>query len=283
MIELTNVTKQYSNASVLKNVTLKIDEPGIYCLLGRNGAGKTTLLKSIAGYQNITGGKIQVDGKVITTSTLDTGVSYIENFARHFNLPVRKLLRIASEVNPNYDFEFAAEMMERFELDGKKKFNHLSLGMKTMVSSIICLASNKSAILLDEPVLGFDAIMRVEFYEMLTESFQKHPRVIIVSTHIIEEIAKTIQKLIIIDKGCIRFFDTLKTVETKAFSVSGLKKDVDTATANLNVIGQDAVGGLVTSYLFDNPPVCQPSLEIHSLSLQDFFIQMVGHKGGAKQ
>lgn len=282
MIELTNVTKQYHNVSVLKNVTLNIDMPGIYCLLGRNGAGKTTLLKSIAGYQNITDGQIQVDGKVITTSTLDTGVSYIENFARHFNLPVRKLLRIASEVNPNYDFEFASEMVERFELDGKKKFHHLSLGMKTMVSTIICLASNKSIILLDEPVLGFDAIMRVEFYEMLTESFQKHPRVIIVSTHIIEEIAKTIQKLIIIDKGCIRFFDSLQAVETKAFSVSGLKKDVDTATENLNVIGQDAVGGLVTSYLFDSPPAETASLEIRPLSLQDFFIQMVGHKGGAK-
>lgn len=282
MIELTNVTKQYRNVSVLKNVTLNIDMPGIYCLLGRNGAGKTTLLKSIAGYQNITDGQIQVDGKVITTSTLDTGVSYIENFARHFNLPVRKLLRIASEVNPNYDFEFASEMVERFELDGKKKFHHLSLGMKTMVSTIICLASNKSIILLDEPVLGFDAIMRVEFYEMLTESFQKHPRVIIVSTHIIEEIAKTIQKLIIIDKGCIRFFDSLQAVETKAFSVSGLKKDVDTATENLNVIGQDTVGGLVTSYLFDSPPAETASLEIRPLSLQDFFIQMVGHKGGAK-
>lgn len=283
MIELTNVTKQYRNASVLKNVTLNIDEPGIYCLLGRNGAGKTTLLKSIAGYQNITDGQIQVDGKAITTSTLDTGVSYIENFAKHFNLPVRKLLRIASEINSYYDFEFASEMMERFELDGKKKFHHLSLGMKTMVSSIICLASNKNVILLDEPVLGFDAIMRVEFYEMLTESFQKYPRVIIVSTHIIEEIAKTIQKLIIIDKGCIRFFDTLQAVETKAFSVSGLKKDVDTATANLNVIGQDTVGGLVTSYLFDIPPKQGLSLEIHPLSLQDFFIQMVGNKGGAKQ
>lgn len=283
MIDLINVTKQYSNASVLKNVTLKIDEPGIYCLLGRNGAGKTTLLKSIAGYQNITDGKIEVGKKVITTSTLDTGVSYIENFAKHFNLSVQKLLRIASEVNPNYDSEFAAEMLERFELDGKKKFNHLSLGMKTMVSSIICLASNKSVILLDEPVLGFDAIMRVEFYEMLTVSFQKHPRIIIVSTHIIEEIAKTIQKLIIIDHGRIRFFDTLQAVEAKAFSVSGLKKDVDTATANLNVIGQDTVGGLVTSYLFDNPPEELSSLEIHPLSLQDFFIQMVGHKGGTKQ
>ena len=281
MIELKQVTKQYGQATVLKRITLLIDEPGIYCLLGRNGAGKTTLLKSIAGYQNITEGTIQVDGKTVTTSTLDTGVSYIENFAKHFNLPVRKLLRIASEVNPNYDYDFASEMMERFELDGKKKFNHLSLGMKTMVSTIICLASNKSVVLLDEPVLGFDAIMRVEFYDMLAESFQKHPRIIIVSTHIIEEIAKTIQKLIIIDKGSVRFFDTLQSVETKAFSVSGLQKDVEAATQNLNIISQDTVGGLVTRYIFDNPPEQTTSLEIHPLSLQDFFIQMVGHKGGA--
>ena len=281
MIELKQVTKQYGQATVLKNIALTVDEPGIYCLLGRNGAGKTTLLKSIAGYQNITSGTIQVDGKPITTSTLDTGVSYIENFAKHFNLPVRKLLRIASEVNPNYDYDFASEMMERFELDGKKKFNHLSLGMKTMVSTIICLASNKEVILLDEPVLGFDAIMRVEFYDMLTESFQKHPRIIIVSTHIIEEIAKTIQKLIIIDKGSVRFFDTLQSVETKAFRVSGLQKAVEAATRGLHVIGQDTVGGLVTSYIFDNPPEQAASLEIHPLSLQDFFIQMVGHKGGS--
>lgn len=282
MIQLNRVTKQYGQAAVLKNITLSIDEPGIYCLLGRNGAGKTTLLKSIAGYQNISSGTIQVDGRTITTATLDTGVSYIENFAKHFNLPVRRLLRIAAEVNPNYDYDFASEMMERFELDGKKKFNHLSLGMKTMVSTIICLASNKDVILLDEPVLGFDAIMRVEFYDMLAESFQKHPRIIIVSTHIIEEIAKTIQKLIIIDKGSIRFFDTLQAVETKAFSVSGLQKDVAAATRGLNVIRQDAVGGLVTSYIFDTPPAQTASLEIQPLSLQDFFIQMVGHKGGAK-
>lgn len=183
MIELKQVTKQYGQAAVLKNISLSIDEPGIYCLLGRNGAGKTTLLKSVAGYQNITRGTIQVDGRPISTATLDTGVSYIENFAKHFNLPVRQLLKIAWEVNPEYDYDFASEMTERFELDGKKRFNHLSLGMKTMVSTIICLASNKSAVLLDEPVLGFDAIMRAEFYDMLRESFQKHPRIIIVSTH----------------------------------------------------------------------------------------------------
>ena len=283
MIELRQVTKRYGQAAVLKNITLTVGEPGIYCLLGRNGAGKTTLLKSIAGYQDITDGSITVGGRAISTAAMDTGVSYIENFARHFNLPVRKLLKIASEVNPEYDYDFASEMMERFELDGRKKFNHLSLGMKTMVSTIICLASNREVILLDEPVLGFDAIMRVEFYDMLAESFEKHPRIIIVSTHIIEEIAKTIEKLIIIDRGSILFFDTLRAVETKAFSVSGLQSAVEAATQWLKVIGQDTLGGLVTRYIFDRPPEPAAHIEIRPLSLQDFFIQMVGHKGGGKR
>ncbi len=198
MIELLNVTKRYGDTSVLKKVNLKIDEPGIYCLFGRNGAGKTTLLKSIAGYQNITEGKISVDGKTVSTAAMDTGVSCIENFAQHFNLSVGKLLNILARVNPDYDREFAAAMMGRFEFDGRKKFNRLSLGMKTMVSTIICPASSKRVILLDEPVLGFDAIMRVEFYDMLAESFKRNPRVIIVSTHNIEEIANTVHNFIII-------------------------------------------------------------------------------------
>ena len=118
---------------------------------------------------------------------------------------------------------------------------------------------------------------------MLAESFEKHPRIIIVSTHIIEEIAKTIEKLIIIDRGSILFFDTLRAVETKAFSVSGLQGDVEAATQGLKVIGQDTLGGLVTRYIFDRPPEPAAQIEICPLSLQDFFIQMVGHKGGGKR
>lgn len=239
MIELKNVTKRYGQNTVLKNISLSISEPGIYCLLGRNGAGKTTLLKSIAGYQSITDGTILIDKKTVAVSSLNTGVSYIENFVKHFNLPVKKLLHIASQLNPNYDNDFAMEMMERFELNGKKKFNQLSLGMKTMVSTIICLASRKKVVLLDEPVLGFDAIMRAEFYELLTESYQKYPRIIIVSTHIIEEIVKAVHKLIIIDKGCIRFYGI--------------------------------------------PPKSADTSKINPLTLQDFFIQTVGHKGGARR
>ena len=77
--------------------------------------------------------------------------------------------------------------------------------------------------------------------------------------------------------------DTLQAVETKAFCISGLQKDVEAATKDRNVIGQDVVGGLVTSYIFDTPPEETGSLEIRPLSLQEFFIQMVGHKGGSRR
>lgn len=280
MIELNQVSKQYQKATVLKNFTLRIESIGIYCLLGRNGAGKTTLLKSIAGFQNISSGTIRVAGREISTATLESGVSYIENFAKHFNLPVKKLIQIAGDLNPQFDYDFAMEMMERFELDANKKFKALSLGMKTMVSTIICLASNQSVVLLDEPVLGFDAIMRMEFYQLLSESFSRNPRIIIVSTHIIDEIAKVMEKLIIIDKGTLRFYDTLQEIQTKAYSVSGLKKDVENATKGLHKIGEIQAGGLLTRFIFDCPIQQDNQLEIEKLSLQDFFIRMVENKGG---
>lgn len=282
MIELKEVTKQYSHTAVLKNISLTIDQNGIYCLLGRNGAGKTTLLKSIAGCQNISSGSIVIDGRTVSTALLDPDVSYIENFARHFNLPVGRLIKTASQVNPEFDSDFAFEMMDRFELEGKKRFKHLSLGMKTMVSTIICLASSKEVILLDEPVLGFDAVMRAEFYDMLAESFERHPRIIIVSTHIIEEIAKTVQKLIIIDKGRLLFFDTLAAMKDKAFCISGLARDVEEAVRGLNVIGTQTSGGLMSASIYDRPPE-NTGLDIQPLSLQDFFIQLTGYKGGTRR
>lgn len=277
MIELKKVMKKYKEAIILRDFTCTIQADGIYCLLGRNGAGKTTLLKSIAGYQNISSGSIYVNGGFISTATMDTSVSYIDNFAKHFNIPVKKLIKIAGKLNPSFDNQFAIEMMERFELDGSKKFNKLSLGMKTMVSTIICLSSNKPVILLDEPVLGFDAIMRAEFYSLLTESFSRKPRIIIVSTHIIDEIAKVMQKLIIIDRGALCFFDTLQVIKDKAYSVSGPKQEVEEATKDLNIIGNEQVGGFLTRHIFD-VPINSESLNIEEMSLQDFFIYMVGRK-----
>ncbi len=280
MIKLKNVNKRYKKLYALKNFNLNISENGIYCLLGLNGAGKTTLMKTIAGYQNATNGDVIVEGKHISTSSVTTPVTYIKSFSKHFNMPVKKLIDLASHVNTEFDKDFAIKMMKKFELDEEKRFNKLSLGMKTMMSTIFSLASNKKIILLDEPVLGLDAIMRENFYELLQESYNTHPRIIIISTHLIEEISKSVQKLIIINNGQVIFFDETDVIDEKAYMVSGTKDEVSKSTEGLNIINTVDTAAFRTNYIFDRRIESEKDIKIQNMSLQDFFINLI--KGGKK-
>ena len=117
-------------------------------------------------------------------------ISYIESGAVQFDKRVSNLIDMACELQKDFDRDFALKMVKRFELDPKKRFEKLSLGMKTMLTTILTLANTSKVVLLDEPTLGFDAIMRHQFNMLLLESYQAHPRLIIVSTHLIDEIAK---------------------------------------------------------------------------------------------
>jgi ABC-2 type transport system ATP-binding protein len=195
MVHFDDVTKYYRHTKAIDHVTLDLKENKIYCLLGRNGAGKTTLLKLIAGHINTSDGKVEVGGSPVSTLKMPECVNFIENRATQFNVKVERLLQTAKELDDNFDMAFAQEMLQKFQLDRKKKYNQLSFGMQTMLTTLISLASNSKVVILDEPVLGFDAIMRNQFYELLIDSFENHPRLIIVSTHLIDEIAKSAQEL----------------------------------------------------------------------------------------
>jgi ABC-2 type transport system ATP-binding protein len=190
MIKFKNVTKQYGKTTAIDNIKLDISENGLYCLLGRNGAGKTTFMKLLAGHIAVTDGEIFADNKKISPSHMPEIVSFIESGSTQFNMKVSALIDTAAELQDDFDRDFALEMMDRLELNPNKKFKQLSFGMKTMLTTIITLANNSKVILLDEPTLGFDAIMRDQFNNLLLESYQNHPRLIIVSTHLIDEIAK---------------------------------------------------------------------------------------------
>jgi ABC-2 type transport system ATP-binding protein len=228
----------------LNHVTLELKEDKIYCLLGSNGAGKTTLLKLIAGHINASSGAIKIDGKPVSTLCMPECVNFIESRALQFNLKVESLIKTAKELEDDFDSEFAQTMLQKFNLDKKKKYSQLSFGMQTMLTTLISLASNSKVVILDEPVLGFDAVMRNQFYELLTDSFENHPRLIIVSTHLIDEIAKSAEELIILNSGKVLFQSTINDIDEKAYSITGMTKEVMPALSGLNVIGQKTIGGL---------------------------------------
>ena len=276
MIEFTDVTKNYGKTTALDRVSLKIPEQGIYCLLGRNGAGKTTLMKLLAGHIPVTDGKIAVEGKTVTTSRMPECVNFIESGSVQFNIKVSALISAAAELQDDFDLEFALKMARRFELNPDKKFKHLSFGMKTMLTTIITLANNAKVILLDEPTLGFDAIMRDQFNTLLLESYQAHPRVLIVSTHLIDEIAKVTEKLIIIDKGKILVEAGIEEIDEQAYTLSGAVSAVEPLLGGLNCIGKTVAGSVMAAHIYGDRITPPEGVSVDRISLQDFFINIVG-------
>jgi len=276
MIELKNVTKKYGKATAINDISLSIPPQGIYCLLGRNGAGKTTLMKMLAGHIAATQGQLTLAGKKISPSNMPEDVSYIESGSKQFNMRISALIDMAAELQQGFDRNIAQEMVKRFQLDPNKKFEKLSFGMKTMLTTILTLANTSKVVLLDEPTLGFDAIMRNQFNALLLESYQANPRVIIVSTHLIDEIAKVIERLIIIDKGRLLLEAGMEDIDEMAYTISGPTKDVTPLLENLNCIGQTTAGSVMAAHIY-GPRITPPEgIAIDRVSLQDFFINLVG-------
>lgn len=276
MISFKDVVKRYQHTTALDHITVEFSENKIYCLLGRNGAGKTTLLKLIAGHINATSGLVNVCGHSVSTSMMPKSVSFIENHIVQFNTKVDSLLQMAHSLDDDFDYDYAQRMAERLHLDINKKYKQLSFGMQTMLTTLMGLASNAKVVLMDEPILGFDAVMRNDFYELLNDSFEKHPRLIIISTHLIDEIAKSAEQLIILDKGNFIFQSAINDIDEKAYSITARDADIKAILDGLNVIGRKTIGGYTTAFIFDEREKLLPNLAVQPIGLQDFFVNMVG-------
>ena len=276
MIELLNVTKKYTTTTAIDDLSLLIPQHGIYCLLGRNGAGKTTLMKLIAGHISATRGLIAVDGKAVSTSQMPESVSFIESGAVQFNMKVSALIDVAAELQDDFDRDFAREMVKRFKLDPGRKFKQLSFGMKTMLTTIITLSNNAGVILLDEPTLGFDAIMRDQFNTLLLESYSAHPRILIVSTHLIDEIAKVVERFIIIESGRLLLEAGIDEIDERAYTLSGPVSAVEPLLPGRNCIDKTVMGNVMAAHIYDDRIAPPEGVAIDRMNLQDFFIHLVG-------
>lgn len=276
MINFQKVTKAYRRTTALDDIDLQIIENKIYCLLGRNGAGKTTLLKLIAGHINATGGNVLVGNKKVSTINMPGCVNFIESRATQFNITVSEIIKLAGTLQDDFDTEFAMKMVKKFRLDKNKKYKQLSFGMQTMLTTLLSLSSNTDIVLLDEPVLGFDAIMRERFYDLLQTSFEHHPRIIIVSTHLIDEIARVAEDIIILDEGNILLTSSINDIDEKAYSLTGQTNVIKTAVKGLNVISENTLGGFTTAYIFGEKADFPETVKVSPMRLQEFFINIVG-------
>ncbi|MFB9329326.1 ATP-binding cassette domain-containing protein [Paenibacillus aurantiacus] len=285
-VEWKSLTKQYRSHAALRSVTATLSGNKIIGLLGRNGSGKTSLLAMMKGLLRPTSGSILVQGQApYENSVLARQICFVRDSRMSYGfVKARDALAMAGAAWPNWDAEYARSLAERFELPLDTKVQHLSRGMESALGAILGLASRASLTLLDETYIGMDAHARYLFYEELLADYIRHPRMLILSTHLIEEVGKLFEEVVVIDQGHLILHEPVERLLMKAYAVTGTEADVDRFTEGLQVLHTLGAGSLKSASVFGEMTDSLRKLadlyhlEVRPLPLQDLFVHLTSRQ-----
>lgn len=205
LIEIKNLSKEFKEQPVLKNITMAVPENCVYGLLGPNGAGKSTLMKTMAGLLRPTTGEIYFQGHPWSRRNLTRIGALIETPPVYENLTARENLKVRALLLGVSDRRIE-EVLRLTDIadTGKKKAGAFSLGMKQRLGIALALLGNPKLLILDEPINGLDPL-GIQELRHLIRSFPKQGITVIISSHILSEIRQTADHIGIISGGRLRF------------------------------------------------------------------------------
>jgi len=278
-IKCENVSKSFGQVQALKGVSVGFEENKIYGLLGRNGAGKSTLLNILTGRIFPDGGSITVDGEpALENDRAQSKIFLMSETDLHpDSMKVRDAFYWAKAFYPGFDEDYAMGLAGDFALNTGSKTSGLSTGYRSIFKLILALSVNVPYVLLDEPILGLDANHRELFYKRLLEKYAQAPFTVVLSTHLIEEVASLIEDVVIIKEGQILRQESRDSLLSQGYTVSGGAAAVDAYIQGRRVLGVDALGGLRTAYVLGQPDHstgAAQDLEFGPMDLQKLFIQL---------
>lgn len=200
MLEIKNLNKKYgSGKPALKSVNLTLPSGQIVGLFGENGAGKTTMMKSILGFLKYDG-EITLDGEKITHKNI-ARISFATS--EHSFFPALTPEGHKEFYKEHFDTfrekRFSA-LMEFFELPMRRRVGSFSTGQKNQFEVLLALSQGADYILMDEPFAGNDVFNREDFYKVLLGILEPAETVLL-STHLIEEVADFIGRAVLLHKG----------------------------------------------------------------------------------
>lgn len=284
IVNVSKLSKQYGSKQVLKDINLSIGQGEIVGLIGPNGAGKSTLLKAVMGLIKYSG-DISVFGQdpYKNRSSLLERMSYIADVASLPNwMRVAELLTFVSRTHPKFDHGRAMQMLAETDISQKQKIATLSKGMKTRLHLIIILSIESDFLILDEPTLGLDVLVRRDFQDrLIKEYFQlkdqaniegELQRSIFITTHQIDEVESILTRVVFIKDGQITL-DVKKTELQKRYKKLITQKNVVFADQQMRPIYQRDLPE-ATELIFADVDVeeLQKYGEVVTPSLEDLFI-----------
>lgn len=221
VLQIKGIEKNISNRKILKNISFNVNKGDIVGLVGENGAGKTTIMRSILGMIKVDNGKIIINGQETNISSrkeLSTVGSLIESPVIYPYLTGNQHLKLMSKSNDN---DMAKYLIKQLNMDKyiNKNASSYSLGMKQKLAIAIALINNPNLAILDEPINGLDPKSTKEVRNLIL-NLNKKGTTFIISSHILSELEKIINRVIIIKNGEKIYDDTLNSIEEKQNKVS---------------------------------------------------------------
>jgi ABC-2 type transport system ATP-binding protein len=276
-ISVRGLCKSFGKKDVLHGVDFDIPAGTICGLLGRNGAGKTTALSILSGQERASEGRVSLLGRAPFEDTVTAANLCFarENQKYPESFKAGHVLHSAPWFFEHWDQGFAERLVRTFRLPLDTKIRKLSRGQLSSVAIVVGLASRAPLTFFDEPYLGLDATARQLFYDVLLEDYVEHPRTIVMSTHLIDEAADLLEKVLVIDEGRILMDADADAARTAAFSLSGPAAAVRELAADRHVLYTRRIGGLATVTLAGQPDdelraaAGRRHLEIGPVGLQD--------------
>lgn len=206
VIQFQRLSKRFRNNTVLHDLSFAVYPGQIVGLVGPNSAGKTTLLKHIFGMLLPTKGQCKVFGtpaQSLSSQQLSS-IGFVQQESELMPwMRGTEIIAYVAAHYPNWNHDLCQHLVTLFELDLHQKIKILSPGQRQKLSILLAVSSEPSVLILDEPCAALDPLARQHFLELLLDQLQDGQRTIVISSHILSDIEKVIDHLLMVDRGIL--------------------------------------------------------------------------------
>jgi len=276
-IEARGLRKVFGSPVALDGVNLRVEEGRILGIVGPNGAGKSTALNAILGLTPFEG-ELRVLGRDPWTEReqLTRDVAFISDVAV---LPrwakVSQLIDFVAGVHPRFDRAKAERFLAKTNVKRGSKVRELSKGMVTQLHLALVMAIDAKLLILDEPTIGLDILVRKQFYDSLLNDYFDRSRTIVVTTHQIDEIQDVLTDFVFINHGRIVLESSMEDFETRYVEVMVNAENIAAARALRPIHERQVFGRSIL--LFDQIDRQQLAAlgEVRTPSIADLFVAVM--------
>ena len=207
VIATDRLTKHYGRKCVVDSLSLRVPQGSVYGFLGRNGAGKSTTIKMLLGMVRPSCGGAAIFGEEATRLSPETRsrIAYLaEGHPLYRWMTVGEAARFARSFHPTWNDSLLEQILDHFELARRAKIRRLSRGQRAQVSLALAVAPDPELLILDDPTLGLDTVVRRDFLESMIQIIQRRDRTILFSSHILADVERVADRIAILVGGVLR-------------------------------------------------------------------------------